>query len=651
MVIYRVVIYHERLFLSGDAHRTIIQLVGSRAASRRILLAERSVCRILKNMCCFYKTTEEKAEYAVHAPTSLGALLLVRLDAPPTGASSWFCLKVVVTTPEGGVSMFPCYRTVTGSHPLALRDSIAKLVFDDVRPVELDQRINELMYQRQAYRWSCYDDGLPEMMKADDVSSLPAEVRFSVSKETDMILTISRALVELGLQSFLSFEQNWSSFHQIHQLCQETRTPICRLVEQFWRDDWFFGHQFLNGANPTLIRRCTNIPANLAVTEEMVEASLEGGVSLRQEMETGNVFLVDYGLLDGLTANTVNGKQNYLTAPLVLLHLNAINQLVPVAIQLKQTPNFADHELRSHFLRTHVMSELFAMATLRNLPMVHPLYKLLAPHFRFTLEINTLARQLLISDGGLLQEYTAVGGAATLEYLRRASASLTYQDLCLPDDVAGRGLANIPGYYYRDDGLRLWDIIQRYVECVVTCHYHGEDDVIRDSELQSWINEIIVFGRLGDEKKGFPKSFTSVSELTYFITMVIFTASAQHAAVNNAQLDYFGWMPNAPVGLQCPPPVCRGGCSERSLIDAFPDVKSTVHGLATVYLLSKKPADFVPLGGSVAQYFSESGPLEAATRFHRDLKRLSCDIRARNVELPLPYVYLDPATVEDSVTR
>lgn len=101
--------------------------------------------------------------------------------------------------------------------------------------------------------------------------------------------------------------------------------------------------------------------------------------------------------------------------------------------------------------------------------------------------------------------------------------------------------------------------------------------------------------------------------------MVIFNASAQHAAVNNSQvmpessfivriglftdvlcsqcvpvqLDYFGWMPNAPMGLQRPPPACRGHCSERSLLDSFPDVNATVHGLATIYLLSKKPADFV----------------------------------------------------------
>lgn len=40
-----------------------------------------------------------------------------------------------------------------------------------------------------------------------------------------------------------------------------------------------------------------------------------------------------------------------------------------------------------------------------------------------------------------------------------------------------------------------------------------------------------------------------------------------------------------------------------------------------------------------------------AARFRRDLKCLSADIRVRNVNLKLPYVYLDPATVEDSVTR
>lgn len=135
------------------------------------------------NLCC-------QAEYVVHCPTSLGALLLVRLETPPTTASFWFCSKVTVTTPEGGVSLFPCYRFISCSTSLALRDSIgwfkmkflalrvdlmnhlfcfrfievsvviflfclfsqAKFVFNDVQPIELDQRMNELTYRRQRYR-------------------------------------------------------------------------------------------------------------------------------------------------------------------------------------------------------------------------------------------------------------------------------------------------------------------------------------------------------------------------------------------------------------------------------------------------------------------------------------------------------------------
>ncbi|XP_073333682.1 polyunsaturated fatty acid lipoxygenase ALOX15B-like [Pagrus major] len=74
-----------------------------------------------------------------------------------------------------------------------------------------------------------------------------------------------------------------------------------------------------------------------------------------------------------------------------------------------------------------------------------------------------------------------------------------------------------------------------------------------------------------------------------------------------------------PVGLQRRPPAYRGRCSQHSLLDSFPDVNSTMHGLATVYLLSKTPADFVPLGGSTEQHFTEGVPVEMAACFRSDL--------------------------------
>uniref|UniRef100_A0A3B4TBB3 Lipoxygenase domain-containing protein n=1 Tax=Seriola dumerili TaxID=41447 RepID=A0A3B4TBB3_SERDU len=137
--------------------------------------------------------------------------------------------------------------------------------------------------------------------------------------------------------------------------------------------------------------------------------------------------------------------------------------------------------------------------------------------------------------------------------------------------------------------------------------------------------------------------------------MVISNASAQHAAVNNAQApcsrSSHVLLPNAPVGLQRPPPACRGRCSERSRLDTFPDVNSTVHVTDSITNLNFITVPLRFLSGSAEQHFTDSIPLEMAARFHSDLRRLSCDIRARNIDLKLPYVYLDPATVEDSVRR
>lgn len=50
--------------------------------------------------------------------------------------------------------------------------------------------------------------------------------------------------------------------------------------------------------------------------------------------QKGRVYLLDYEILDQLPANTVNGKQTYLTAPLCLLHYNENEELKPIAIQV-----------------------------------------------------------------------------------------------------------------------------------------------------------------------------------------------------------------------------------------------------------------------------------------------------------------------------
>lgn len=54
-------------------------------------------------------------------------------------------------------------------------------------------------------------------------------------------------------------------------------------------------------------------------------------------------------------------------------------------------------------LRTHCCTEPYIIAANRQLSEMHPIYRLLHPHFRYTMEINALARQYLISAKGVIE--------------------------------------------------------------------------------------------------------------------------------------------------------------------------------------------------------------------------------------------------------
>ncbi|KAF7658086.1 hypothetical protein LDENG_00017920 [Lucifuga dentata] len=247
--------------------------------------------------------------------------------------------------------------------------------------------------------------------------------------------------------------------------------------------------------------------------------------------------------------------------------------------------------------------------------------------------------------------------------LKRAVSSLTYSSLCIPEDIAERGLEAVPNFYYRDDGLELWDIIHRcpcfsphvqvyelqFVHGVLGYYYKKDSELKEDKELENWIQDIFEHGFLSKESTGIPQKFNTVVELVKFVTMVIFTCSAQHAAVNSGQYDYGGWMPNTPTSLQRPPPTTKGATSEARMLQTFPDVNTTVHGMAAMWLLSSQSTDFVALGQYPDERFSEEIPLKLIEDFQRELKALSASIKDRNESLEIPYTYLDPELIENSV--
>ncbi|XP_036437024.1 hydroperoxide isomerase ALOXE3-like isoform X2 [Colossoma macropomum] len=660
---YKIQVFTGDVLGAGTSNKIYIKLIGTLSSSEP---------QQLKTLTGFWAGSVQN--FTVECKANIGKLLLVELEAKSPSFMAfvdddWFCSKIIVTTPEGACMLFPCHSWMNCDKKLILRDSVAVLKTQDTAPELLAHRHDNLKRRCQDFKWSILSPGLPHVVLAESPSELPPEVRFSFTREKEFLFTRGAAFMKLKLE--FPSDDTWNSIEELNGILSY-KTKTFEYVQKNWRKDEFFGYQFLNGLNPMIIKCCSKLPEKFPVTNEMVRGFLPESSTLESEMARGNIFLCDYERLRDLEGNEINKKKQYLAAPLCLL-FSTQGKLIPIAIQLNQEPGagspiflpsdsetdwllakifvrnaeFSEHELNFHLLRTHLLGEVFTVAMIRNLPSCHPLYKLLLPHTRYTLQINIMARNRLISVDGYFAKCTAIGKSMTI-LLKRAASSLTYSSLCLPDDIKERGLETIPNYYYRDDGLDLWNIIYKFVFGFVS-HYYSDQDVQEDKELQAWLTEIRENALLDNSEAGFPEDFSTVKELAKFVTMVIFTVSVQHAAVNNGQFDFGGWMPNFPSSLQCPPPSHKGSTTKDFLLAALPDVRTTVHTMAVVYLLSQGSSDRYPLGHYPEELFSEETALKLITQFKKDLQDLEKKIDTRNKKLDLPYTYLNPRNVDNSV--
>ena len=241
------------------------------------------------------------------------------------------------------------------------------------------------------------------------------------------------------------------------------------------------------------------------------------------------------------------------------------------------------------------------MGLMRNLPDAHPVYKLLRPHTRYTVAINSKARESLLGPNGTIAAVFSIGSEGQNEVLRRAGKKYSVNWSHIKINVELRGVQDpslLPLYHYRDDGIKIWDALKEYGESIINLFYPNDDTVKADKELQNFAQDIHTNGFPAYDGSSlighdFPPSIITKTELVDICTLIMFTGSAQHAAVNFGQYAYHSFIPNAPLVLHQPLPTVKGRLTFKQLMNALPNEEETQLSITVTSALSKYSSDEV----------------------------------------------------------
>ena len=287
---------------------------------------------------------------------------------------------------------------------------------------------------------------------------------------------------------------------------------------------------------------------------------------------------------------------------------------------------------------------------------VHPVFKLLLPHFQGTLFINNAAINSLISPEGTVDSILAGTIESDWDVVTTALGSLNFNERMLPKQLAARNMADLAlplAYPYRDDALDVWAAISAWVKDYVGIHYKSDGEVAADVSIQAWVADLTsssggCINGLGTTSKDGQLGIYSREYLTEVLTMVIFTASAQHAAVNFPQLAVMSYSPAMPLACYQEPPTTA--TSSQDMLATLPPLQQAFQQLAVGQLLGG--VYFTRLGEydrhQRGHYFMDKIVQEAADKFQSALQTVEGNIGKRNLTRS-HYNVLLPSRIPQSI--
>ncbi|XP_036361603.1 polyunsaturated fatty acid lipoxygenase ALOX15B-like [Octopus sinensis] len=518
-----------------------------------------------------------------------------------------------------------------------------------------------------------------DLYKLKYVGGFPLKLETLPRNEKDLIYTIRIELdvAETDIKGLYARLTIWTLEKLDDLNLIYSRSLLLQPKDSFmhWKEDTWFGYQRLNRCNPKSIRLCEEIPSKLGVDEAMMEPVLKGE-TLEGLIKKKRLFYTDLEILDGV----IHRKEYDMCAPIALFMLNSNDDLTPIAIQLQQDKrqgnpvflptddesvwtlakmwyNMADanyHQSVVHMGLTHMLMQIVVAHMHRNIFPTHPLYKILAPHTYLLMFMNDFAFEKLMNPGAWVDQTMTIGSEGMIKLVCKGIQEWDfYRDGIPANDFTNRKVDDpkvLPKYYFRDDSLLLYDCVYKYVSSYIDLHYEKDEDVDGDGELQDWVENMSVPSRGG--LKGLPMKdgkghVSSKEDLKWIVSVIIFTCSVSHAAVNFLQYDEYGHPANYPSMLRTPLLKDKAPRTEKDIVDALPKVTTIFDVLKVTSVLSKRETN--PLGNFDVKYICHQVGLQCVAEFQSNLKRITEEISEKIENRGWPYDVLDPPLIPNSI--
>ncbi|GAU50940.1 hypothetical protein TSUD_191490 [Trifolium subterraneum] len=322
----------------------------------------------------------------------------------------------------------------------------------------------------------------PKSERHSDIVYIPRDESFGQLKSSDFLAYKLKSFYASGIKLPTNILSKFSPIPFFKELLRNDgeaplKFSLPKVVQEHrsaWMTDEEFTREMIAGVNPHIIKIIQEFPPKgkldrqlfgdhtSTVTKEHLEPNMSG-VTVEQAIETNRLYILDHHDTFYPYLRKINAADTKAYATRTILFLQDDGTLKSLAIELSSPHPRADsfgpvsdiylpasegvhveasiwqlakayvivndscqHQLISHWLNTHAVVESFIIATNRHLSVVHPIHKLLLPHYRDTMNINALARNALVNANGVIEK-TFLLGRYSLEL-----SAVVYKDWVFP---------------------------------------------------------------------------------------------------------------------------------------------------------------------------------------------------------------------------